>query len=383
LYISFDRGDHWQEFKNNLPRVPVDDIQIQPRENDLILATHGRSVWILDSISALEQMNSKTMESAVEVFNIHPAIMWKMHTRRAFDSHDVFEGTNPPLGAIIDFWAKTKPDLKDVKITILDGAGKQISTIKPSSLDAGVNRVVWDMRYDRPVPADPREIAQAEQFVALAGPRPNLGPADRGPIADPGEYTVEVSIGSNKSTKKFTVEEDPRITWFSAADRAKRRAALNELMEMSKQAYTLRNKFTATDSSLTALEAAWKRPDATKVPDSVRKMAESLRKSLDDVRPAFAGRGFTEPQLSPEERRAMMSRPEPEFVLQPITTRVTQITDEVQSFSAAPSQTELEQIAIAKKAIADTGQKLSALGPEVVKFNDAMNTAKVPFVPVP
>ena len=57
LYVSFDRGDHWQEFKNNLPRVPVDDIQVQPRENDLILATHGRSVWILDSISALEQMN--------------------------------------------------------------------------------------------------------------------------------------------------------------------------------------------------------------------------------------------------------------------------------------------------------------------------------------
>ena len=52
LYISFDRGDHWQELKNNLPRVPVDDIQIHPRDNDLILATHGRSVWILDSISA-------------------------------------------------------------------------------------------------------------------------------------------------------------------------------------------------------------------------------------------------------------------------------------------------------------------------------------------
>ena len=270
------------------------------------------------------------------------------------------QGTNPPLGAIIDFWTKSKPDAKDVKITIRDGGGKQISTITPSSVGAGVNRVVWDMRYDRPVPADPRDIAQAIQFVALAGPRPNMGPADRGPIADPGDYTVEVSIGSNKSSKKFTVEEDPRVTWFSASDRAKRRTALNELMEMSKQADTQRKKFAATDSSLRALEASW-RPDAahgvTPVPENVKKMAESLRKSLDDLRPAFAGRGLTGPQLSPEERKEMLSRPEPEFVLQPIGNRVTQITDDVQSFSAAPSQTQLEQIALVKKAIADTSRR--------------------------
>ena len=84
------------------------------------------------------------------------------------------------------------------------------------------------------------------------------------------------------------VEEDPRITWFSAADRAKRRAAINQLVEMTRQADELRKKFTAADSSLTALETAWKRPDAAKVPDNVKKMAESLKKSMDDLRPTFA-----------------------------------------------------------------------------------------------
>ena len=157
LYISFDRGDHWQEFKNNLPRVPVDDVQIQPRENDLILATHGRSVWILDSISSLEQMNAKTADSAVQVFNVRPATMWKMREKRSFDAHDVFEGANPPEGAIIDFWAKSKPDPKDVKIAILDASGKQIATIKPKDMDAGVNRVIWDLRYDPAVPPTARK----------------------------------------------------------------------------------------------------------------------------------------------------------------------------------------------------------------------------------
>ena len=63
LYVSFDAGANWQELKNNLPRVPVDDIQIHPRDNDLILATHGRSVWILDDISPLEQMTAKVAAS--------------------------------------------------------------------------------------------------------------------------------------------------------------------------------------------------------------------------------------------------------------------------------------------------------------------------------
>src|SRR6202012_5695435 len=91
LYVSFDRGDHWQEFKNNLPRVPVDDIQIHPRDNDLILATHGRSVWILDSIASLEQMSAQTAQAPVSIFNIRPAVMWKMQDRRDFDAHDVFQ----------------------------------------------------------------------------------------------------------------------------------------------------------------------------------------------------------------------------------------------------------------------------------------------------
>ncbi|HML16574.1 MAG TPA: hypothetical protein VK419_06095 [Bryobacteraceae bacterium] len=320
------------------------------------------------------------MDSAVQAFHVRPATMWKMREKRSFDAHDVFEGANPPEGAIIDFWAKTKPDPKDVKIAILDAAGKQIAALKPAGIEAGVNRVVWDMRFDRPVPATPQEIEAAERSVAQGGPRQNLG----GPIVDPGEYTVEISIGANKSSQKFTVEEDPRITWFSAADRAKRRAAINGLVEMTRQADALRKKFTASDASLTALENAWKRPDANKVPDNVKTMAASLRKSMDDMRPAFAGRGFGgEQQMSAEERKEMLSRPEPAFVLQPIVNRVTQLINQIESFSAAPSRTQLEQIAIVKQAIAGAGQKIDELRQQVVKFNDAMNAAKVPFVPVP
>jgi hypothetical protein len=146
--------------------------------------------------------------------------------------------------------------------------------------------VIWNLRICRPVPPTPQEIAQAERFAAAGGEPPTTG----GPLVDPGDYTVEISAGANKSSRKFTVEEDPRITWFPAADHAKRRAAINALVEMTKQADALRKKFTAADTSLTALQASWKKPDSAKVPDDVKKQAEALKKSLDDLRPLFASR---------------------------------------------------------------------------------------------
>ena len=382
LYVSFDRGDNWMELKNNLPRVPIDDIQIQPRDNDLILATHGRSIWILDSIYGLEQMNPKTAENPVMVFHVRPGVIWKMSERKSFDAHDVFEGENPPYGAIIDFWSKTKPDMKDVKITISRG-DKLLATLKPAAVEAGLNRIVWDMRADRAVPLSPQELAAAERAAASGGPRQNVG----GPLVDPGgEYVVEVQIGSNKDNKKFNIQDDPRITWFSQADRQKRRAAIEELVAMTKDADALRKKFTAADSSVTALQAAWKRPDAVKPPQDVQKLADALKKSLDDMRPLFVNRGFGgggPPELSPEERKAELAKPEPDFILPALPQRVQQLIQQMESYSAAPSETQLHQVAMAKSAIADGAKQMDALRAQVVKFNDAMNAAKVPFVTLP
>jgi hypothetical protein len=378
LYVSFDRGENWQELKNNLPRVPVDDIAIHPRENDLILATHGRSVWIMDSISALEQMNARVADSALQAFDVRPATMWRMARKRDFDSHDVFIGQNPPQGGIIDFWTKTKPDLKDVKISILDASGKAVASIKPAAVDAGVNRVVWNMRAERPVPPTPQEIAAAERFAAAGGEPQTLG----GPLVDPGEYSVEIAIGSNKVSKKFLVEEDPRITWFSATDRAKRRAAVNELVELTKQADALRKKFAAADSSLTTLQNSWKRADGPKVPDDVKKAADSLKKALDDMRPSFTSRNFFDTP-SAEERKAELAKPEPDFVLPALSQRISQLIQGLETFAAAPSASQLQQIAVVKNAVADAGRGMDGLREAVLRFNDAMNTAKVPFVQVP
>ncbi|HLK68504.1 MAG TPA: hypothetical protein VKU19_33960 [Bryobacteraceae bacterium] len=378
LYVSFDRGENWQELKNNLPRVPVDDIAIHPRENDLIVATHGRSIWILDSISALEQMTGKSADSNLQAFDVRPAVMWRLARKRDFDAHDVFVGANPPAGAIIDFWVKNKPDAKDVKISILDAGGKAIAVVKPAAVEAGVNRVVWGLRTDRPVPLTAQEEAMAARFAAAGGDAPNTG----GPLVDPGDYSVEISIGSEHVTKKFKVEEDPRITWFSASDRAKRRAAIDDLASLTKQADALRKRFTAADSGLTALQNAWKRPDAPKIPDTVKTMADGLKGTLDEIRPQFAVRNFFETP-SPEERKAELLKPEPDFVLPALMQRISQQVQGLESFAAAPSEAQMKQIGLLKTAVSEAGQKMDRLRDQVSKFNDAMNAAKVPFIAMP
>lgn len=383
LFVSFDRGDNWQELKNNLPRVPVFDLQIHPRDNDLIIATHGRSLWIMDSISALEKL-AAAKDKNVDVFDVRPATMWRIARLRDFDGHDHFVGANPPVGAIIDYYVKNRPAPRDVKIRILDKAGKQVRAIPVRNVESGVNRIVWDLHYDRPTPMTPQEEEQLRRIEEAGGGGGGFGPQRNGPSIDPGEYTVEIAVGSDKATTKVVVEEDPRIDWFSAADRAKRRTVINELVEMTRQADGLRRKFQAVDTQLTSYQTAWKRPDAPKVPDAVKKQADELKDKLGALRSLFVQRGFggggPEGPLSPEE----LAKPEPDFVLPALATRIQGSLRDLESVSAAPTKTQLQQIDLVKAALADATKSIDKLVKEdVAKFNKAMTDAQIPYLSVP
>src|SRR5262249_22340390 len=96
LWLSFNRGAAWLPFKSNLPTVPVDDIAIHPRENDLILGTHGRSLWVLDDITPLEQMSESVAASAAHLFDIRPATMWRIYNHKGSTGNKTFAAQNPP-----------------------------------------------------------------------------------------------------------------------------------------------------------------------------------------------------------------------------------------------------------------------------------------------
>jgi hypothetical protein len=320
LFTSMDRGGHWMPLRQNLPTVPVFDIQIHPRDNDLILATHGRSIWIMDDITPLEQLSQNSMNSKVYLFDPRQTVMWRGWGNKALTSDKVFYGQNPPNGAMINFYLKDPlVDRENVTITIQDAAGQTVRTINctrpnPNAPQApqgggfggggggggfgfgfgggqqcnavqGINRYVWDMR-SRPA-AQPGAPA-AGGAGAEGGPG---GPggfaaalANQGFRVDPGTYTVKIKRGDTELSKQLTIIEDPRVN-FSAEDRAKKKAALMKLQPLVVQSQMAGNMMTNPTSGLranlnNAIES-WKRPGAPQIPENIKTMSADLLKKID------------------------------------------------------------------------------------------------------
>ena len=202
-YVSFDRGAKWRRFGGSLPTVPVDDIAVHPRDNDLILGTHGRSVYVLDDITPLEKLDASALEADLHVFPVRASTAYRLHNHKANTGHEFFIAPNPPYGALIHYTLRSEPEEK-VRISISDSQGKLIREMAGSSR-AGLNRVNWDLRYPRPV-EPPQEQTY---FVVPPGWRPVSYP--EGPLVLPGAYTVTVSVGGHQASTMLEVKEDPRV----------------------------------------------------------------------------------------------------------------------------------------------------------------------------
>ncbi|HEX4948725.1 MAG TPA: hypothetical protein VFZ34_18760 [Blastocatellia bacterium] len=150
LYVSLNGGGEWKKFMTGLPVVRVDDLLIHPRENDLIVGTHGRGIYICDDISPLQQLNDKTIAADVHLFDVRPGVNWitDITLSRYVGGQKMFRGQNAPQGTAISYHLKAAPS-SDVKLTISDITGKVIRTLTATK-DVGLNRVQWNLRGDPP-----------------------------------------------------------------------------------------------------------------------------------------------------------------------------------------------------------------------------------------
>ncbi|HEX3704409.1 MAG TPA: hypothetical protein VHU82_13835 [Vicinamibacterales bacterium] len=204
LYLSSNGGQHWIAMTANLPHVPVNDFVIHPRDNDLILATHGRGVWILDDITSLQELTPQVLTEPAHLFAPRATAEIRYFNPQAHTGDMIFRGTNPPAGALIDYYLQSDPGA-DLAMTILDAAGKTVATLKATHA-TGINRIVWNLRYES-LPAPPPD----EESQGRSNPIP-------GPFVMPGEYTVRLTAGGRTLDQKLQVDEDPRIQ-VSAAER--------------------------------------------------------------------------------------------------------------------------------------------------------------------
>ncbi len=202
FFISMDGGVTWERFMNGMPTVRIDDILIHPRDNDIIVGTHGRGIYILDDITALQQMTDKTLTTDVHLFEVRPGVQWlpDVTLTRVMGGAQHFRGANPQPGTAISYYLKAEPQ-GDVKITIQDISGKVFRALSGTK-DVGLNRVQWNLRGDTP----PRP--------AGAPPQQGFGGGGGGgqfnfqPPAAPGTYLVKLTVGDKEYTTRVVVEED-------------------------------------------------------------------------------------------------------------------------------------------------------------------------------
>jgi photosystem II stability/assembly factor-like uncharacterized protein len=225
LYVSFDDGAKWEPLQLDLPHAPVSWLTIQQNFSDLAVATYGRGFYILDDITALEQLTPAVRTAAVHLFAPRPAYRLRSYDTAVRDaSDDPSGGKNPPYGAYINYWIGDTSTATPT-VSIIDSAGRTIRTLNgPRS--AGINRAVWDLRFDplapvhaAPVtPAQPTPPRGAEEGPIVGPPSaaPQRGRGGRGGattlsiLAPPGRYTVLLRVGGTELRQPLTILKDPQ-----------------------------------------------------------------------------------------------------------------------------------------------------------------------------
>ncbi|MBP9109211.1 MAG: hypothetical protein KBF83_06620 [Pyrinomonadaceae bacterium] len=411
MYASIDRGANWTKFHMNLPTVPVDDILIHPRENDLILATHGRSIWIMDDITPLEQMNDAVLASDIHLFDPRRSVQWRTWSNKPLTSDKAFYGQNPPSGAMINFYVKEPLNQgQNITITVTDAAGAVMRTqnctrpqppgsaaqggqgglpaglppgINPALLaqfglggggqcvvNKGLNRWVWDMRQ-RPAGAGPGGGGGG----GFGGGGGGFGGANQGFRVDPGTYTVKIKLGDKELSKTVQVIDDPRIN-FTAEDRAKKKAALTKLLPIVTRGQQAQQQMVALRTNVNAAVEAWRRPGSG-VPQNIRTAGEELLKKIDA---AYVNWG-TPPSLV-----SNISQAGPPLVelRQPLSQRAAQLMGAIENTSAAPTTWELAQIEILSTRIPAAADEVrNLITVDLAALNAMMFEAKIPYIQAP
>jgi photosystem II stability/assembly factor-like uncharacterized protein len=226
LWISVDAGQTWAAFKpGNFPAVAVRDMVVQPRDNDLVIATHGRGIWIVDDLSPLRSLSSQTLAADVAFLPGRP-VQQRIRGSGGWANGDaVFVGDNPADGAVISYYLRSRQVIGKLSLDILDASGTVVDTIAPGKR-RGLNRVTWSMLTKPPLVPPAAQIA---------------GAAVQGPRFLPGTYTVRLTRAGTVYTTPLVVGLDRRAT-YTLADRKAQFDAANSVKALFLRMSVLVNK---------------------------------------------------------------------------------------------------------------------------------------------
>ncbi len=367
VFFSLDDGSHWQPLKLNLPTVPVHDVEVH--ENDLIAATHGRSFWVLDDITPLRQIDAA---ANAEMILYKPETALRLHLPDSVERRGPV-GDNPPPGAIIDYYFKTAPK-DEVKLEIFDGSGKlvrslsskekkeaeqppewpdQVKEVTTIPASAGMNRYAWNLRWEPPV-----KIPDA--FYSGIGPR--------GPLVQPGEYTVKLTAGGQTQSQPLEVVIDPRAKNVSADDLRKQFELAMQVRDANNDLHRAVNQIRQLRSQLKTLHQRFEKDPGWK---TLVAQAEALDKKMTPVEEELI-------QVNMKGSEANLAFPNK------LNEQFDSFSSSVTSADSAPTR---QQYEVFKMLRGELDQQLAAwkqiLSTDVPAFNQVIKNNNVPTLYLP
>jgi photosystem II stability/assembly factor-like uncharacterized protein len=218
LYISVDGGKNWSQYTNNMPPTAVMDMAIHPTQDDLVMATHGRGIIIIDDITPLRQLTKEIIAKDVHFFDMKPVAFANPTGFQDFTGDGEFVGANPSENAQITYYLRKRHTFGDMFIEIFDESGKLITKM-PAGKSAGINRVEWATRLKRPKIA----VGQTITFGGFSAP-----------TVPEGKYTIKMTKGKETYTTYLTLTANPNLP-YTSEDRKLQQSASIKLYDMTEQ----------------------------------------------------------------------------------------------------------------------------------------------------
>jgi photosystem II stability/assembly factor-like uncharacterized protein/outer membrane lipoprotein-sorting protein len=344
LWISADAGGSWAEFKGgNFPSVAVRDLVVHPREHDLVIATHGRGIWIVDDLTPLRALSADLLAREVAFLPGRP-MQQRMQGPGGWSEGDAtFVGENPVGGAAITYYQRRRHIYGQLKLEVLDTDGKVLDRL-PASTRRGLNRVVW------PMLAEPPRVPKAAQVAFRAA---------RGPRLPPGIYSLRLTKGSEIIQSELKTVIDRRAPYDVAARKEQFQAAMR-VHALFGEMSALVDRIEASRGA--ALARARVVPESDELSGKLRALAEKLADLRKQIVATKEGGAITG-----EER---------------IREHADDLYGAITTWEGRPARYQVERIDALGRELADVARGLDGLiANEIRPLDDALRSRRLEPIP--
>jgi len=340
LFLSIDGGARWAQFKGSLPNVAVRDIAVHPRESDLLLATHGRGIYILDDLTPLRALTPELLAKDLVMLPSRPSTLALPASEQRFDGDAEFSGRTLPDSAAIVYYQKKRHIFGDLKLDIYDDKGQLLTSLQGDKR-RGLNRVLWPERA-KPPKVPPAAGLVENDFVFL------------GPQVREGTYTVKLTKGKETYPSEVKLVPDPRSK-STAADRELQHKTVTQLYDM------LARLTYVVDATVELRDQARQRAMAASDKE-VKDRLQGFAQKLEDLRSSLVA--VQEGGMITGEKK--------------LREDMGELYGAMNGYSGRPTESQLESTSVLQKKLGEAASRFQSLaGAEVASLNSALANQKL------